>query len=170
MREIPFGIEKNCSFLDCGSESLGSMYCVLGTMRRKQRTTVFFLAWQPNERHVVSQTTRGPMILFVLHSRSHRRALVLVFPKFYCFRKNDTVFLFFNQTNFSFFHLFLHILLDIINAFPMASSAMNSIISNKNIRTLSHSWSSSTRLRRRWRHFKISSTLGKNLWTPSTAM
>ncbi len=38
-----------------------------------------FLAWQLNERLVVSHTTTCPLDMAVLHSRSHKRALVLVF-------------------------------------------------------------------------------------------
>ncbi len=33
---------KTCSFLDGGTESIGSKYCVLGTMGRRQRTAVFW--------------------------------------------------------------------------------------------------------------------------------
>ena len=52
------------------------------------------LVCQPNEQHVVSQTTTSPLALFVLYSRSHRRAFVLVFR---------TIIIFVNTTRFFIF-------------------------------------------------------------------
>ena len=111
------------------------MYRVLGTMGRIQKTAVFWPDKPPHDIHVASQTTTSPLALYELHSRSHKRALELVFPNYYCFRKYDTVFLFFNQTKFTFLNLFLYILLDLIIVFPMATSALNSI-SDRNIEQL----------------------------------
>ena len=83
------------------------------------------MAWHCSERHVVSQTTIGPMALSVGHSRSHMRGFGVSVSERLLFSKYDTVFLIFNQTNFTILIIFLHILLDLIIAFPMASSAVN---------------------------------------------
>ena len=61
-----------------------------------------FLAWQTSERIVVNQITTDPLALSLLHSRSHKRALVLVFPKKNCFR-NTTPFFFSIKQSLPFF-------------------------------------------------------------------
>jgi hypothetical protein len=107
--------------MDYMTESLGIMYCVLGTRGGRQRTAVFWPGIYTIERPIVSQITKGPLALSVLHSRSHGRDFGVSFPKQYCFPKYDTVFFFFNQNNFCFLHLFWHILLVIIVISPMVS-------------------------------------------------
>ena len=85
-----------------------------------------FLAWQTSERIVVNQITTDPLALSLLHSRSHKRALVLVFPKKNCFR-NTTPFFFSIKQSLPFCIYFLHNLSDLIPVFPMDSSVVNSV-------------------------------------------